>query len=124
MPLSKEGRKPIQRLVSPTLDDMANDFERLHHNNSIVKDGTEIELEKLVFGDDAGFHERLKSYKNGNTDLQGLLDGPERQARSSLERGNLENLDDADVCKFEMPVGLAFAQRSSSCSSSTPLRRW
>ena len=78
---------------------MANDYELLDVEDPIEKDKTEIELEKLVLGDDSGFHEGLKSYKHGSTDIQGLLDGERQQAQGSLEDGKLENFDDADVGK-------------------------
>ena len=78
---------------------MANDYKLLDDGNPIEKDKTEIELEKRVFGDDPGFHEGLKSYKNSGTDFQGLLDGERQQIQGSLEVGKLENLDDANVGK-------------------------
>ena len=78
------------------------------------RDETEVELEKLVFGDDLGFYEGLKSYRETNTDFR---DGERQRARDGLEREKLENLDDADVCEVELPVGLLFAQHSTSCSS-------
>ena len=79
---------------------MADDYELLDDEDPIEKDKTEVELEKLIFGDDSGFHEGLKSYKNGGTDFQGLLDGERQQTQGSLEDGKLENLDDADVGKL------------------------
>ena len=78
---------------------MAKDYELLDDKDPIEKDKTEIGLEKLVFGDDSGFHEGLKSYRNGATDFQRLLDGERQQNQGSLEDGKLENLDDADVGK-------------------------
>ena len=78
---------------------MANDYKLLDDQDPVEKDKTEIELEKLVFGDDSGFHEGLKSYKNGGPDFQGLLDAERQQIQGSLEDGKLENLDDADVGK-------------------------
>ena len=76
---------------------MFNDYEPLDDEDPIEKDKTEIELEKLVFGDDSGFHEGLKSYEAGGPNFQGLLDGERQQIQASLEDGKLENLDDADV---------------------------
>ena len=78
---------------------MADVHEVLDHEYPVEKGKTEIELEKLVLGDDSGFHEGLKSYKLGGTDIQGLLDGGRQQAQGSSEDGEVENLDDADVGK-------------------------
>lgn len=76
---------------------MVNDYELLDDEYPIEKDKTEVELKKLVFGDDSGFHEGLKSYETGGPNLQGLLDGERQQIQASLEDRKLENLDDADV---------------------------
>ena len=111
--------EPVQRPATPKLDESIDDFEGLDSDEIMEKDKTEIELEKLVFGDESGFHERLKSYKDTFTDSRDLVDGDRQQVQDGLEVGNLEDLDDADVCKVELPVGLALAQHPSSCSSST-----
>ena len=89
----------VQRSTLPALNDMANDYKILDVEDPIEKDRTEIELEKLVLGDESGFHEGLKSYKHGSTDFQGLLDGERQQPQGSSEDGKLEQLDDADVGK-------------------------
>ena len=102
---------------------MSNGFAQSDGNHPTEKDRTEIELERLVFGDNSGFHEGLKSHKDGSADFQGLSDREQQQFRGGLEKGKWENLEDADVCKFEPIVRLAFAQYSSSYSSSTPLPR-
>ena len=78
---------------------MADRYELFDDEDPIEKDKTEVELEKLVFGDDSGFHEGLKSYPNGGTSFQSLLDGERQQIQGSLEDGKLENVDDADVGK-------------------------
>lgn len=101
---------------------MANKLEGLNNDQLIEKDETELELEKLVFGDNSGFYAGLESHKDVRVHVQGLADGEQQQARGSLVKRKLEDLDDADVCKFEVPVGIALAQYSSSFSSLTPLR--
>ncbi|KAL9099281.1 MAG: hypothetical protein Q9163_005198 [Psora crenata] len=62
------------------------------------KDEAEVELEKVVFGDDAGFHESLKVHGNGglgqtariaNIDLEG--------SPRVLDEVNLEDADDSDL---------------------------
>ena len=98
-------------------DEVASDFS----DEAVEKDETEIELEKLVFGDDSGFHEGLISYTDDSNGLRSLMDGESQEDRNGLEKANLEGLDDADVCKVELSAGLAFAHIPSSSSSSTPL---
>ena len=98
-------------------DNTTNDFVGLDSDELMGRDETEVELEKLVFGDDSGFYEGLKSYSEADTEFRGLVDGKRQRARGALEKEELENLDDADVCTVELPVGLAFAQPSTSCSS-------
>ena len=103
---------------------MASNTERLSSADSLEKDKTEVQLEKLVFGDSSGFHEKLKSYNDDDsTDLRGVRVGDGQQGRDGVEVDNLESLNDADVCKDDLPVGTAFAQSPSSCSSSIPLRQ-
>lgn len=121
MPLSN-SHKPVQRLTPQMMDEVVDDFEGVDSDEPMGKDGTEIELEKLVFGDKSGFHEGLKSYKNPSTDLRGLVDGDQLQGQDGLDEGTLEGLDDADVCKVELLLGPHFAQHFSSYFYSTQLR--
>ena len=91
--------QPVQWPKFPASDDMANGYEVLDDENSIEKDKTETKLEKVVFGDDSGFQEGLKSYKDSSAELQGLLAGQRQRILGSLEDGGLEYLDDANVSK-------------------------
>ena len=121
MSLSKI-RKPVQGSTFPMLDDMDNGFQRLDSDEPVEKDATEIELEKMVFGDSSGFHEGLKPYKDASIDSRGLVEGERQQTQSSVEDEKLEDLDDADVCDVELSAGLSFAQHFSSYSSLTRIR--
>lgn len=66
----------------------------------IKKDATELELEKLVFGDDAGFREGLRSYRQD----AGISEFSEEEEEAEVEIGgigeeeDLEGVQDADVC--------------------------
>lgn len=120
--LLRTTRNEVQRPTLPLLDDMASKFERPNSDQMIEKDETELELEKLVFGNTSGFYEGLKFHEGARVDVQGLADSGRQQARGSLVKRKLEDLDDADVCKFEVPVEIALAQYSSSYFSLTPLR--
>ena len=66
----------------------------------VGKDKTELELEKLVFGDETGFHEDLK--------LQGQRTAPTSQPaeQGRPQEEGLEDIDDADVCTLNRALGL------------------
>jgi hypothetical protein len=68
-------------------DDYEESDVEFNMESEPVKDETEEELEQLVFGDRAGFRERLKSFPQQNT-----LEGAAEQ-----EGTGLEGLDDAEV---------------------------
>ena len=101
---------------------MVEDSKKLDGDGPMAKDTTETELEKLVFGDKPGFHEGLKSYRDASIDLAASVNSDRQQAQDGLDEGDLEGFDDADVCKVQVRVGLAFAQHPSSFSFSTPHR--
>ena len=65
--------------------------------DSIEKDATELELEKLLFGDETGFREGLKSYRD-EEDKIGISDLEDRE-KDALAEGavDLEALNDNDV---------------------------
>jgi len=79
-------------------DEAHSDMEFEGFENGVEiqeKDMDELELEKLVFGDSAGFQENLKAF----ADLEALPEDVEQGIGEAEpdERG-LEALDDADVC--------------------------
>ena len=78
---------------------MVEDFNNPDGDDPMAKDTTEIELEKLVFGDKPGFHKGLKSYRDASIDLAPSVNSDRQQAQNGLEEGDLEGFDDADVCK-------------------------
>lgn len=68
------------------------------------KDAIELELERLVFGDDAGFQDEIKAYKHVVSDLDYSEIEDEGENWLSVDSGDdkvtdLQQLDDADVCK-------------------------
>ena len=81
-----------------------NGFNGVESNDVVGKDKTELELEKLVFGDEIGFHEGLK--------LQGQRDAPTSQPvkQGRLQEEGLEEIDDADVCILNWALGLQQTQ--------------
>jgi U3 small nucleolar RNA-associated protein 18 len=68
------------------------------------KDATEIELEKLVFGDESGFREGIRSHKQHSSELV-FEENDDSEGGTHLSEGEgvpghdegLEGVDDADV---------------------------
>ena len=79
-------------------DDSSESFNGYDSAESKEKDATELELEKLVFGDELGFYDGLKSLNDAalpgtKTDADISADGNE----DGLTDEGLEGVDDADV---------------------------
>ena len=81
-------------------DELSGSYNRLESHDFMMKDETELKLEKLVFGDSTGFQISLDadqpdtfsqppSEKLAGTWYDEVDSGPE---------GGLEGLDNADVC--------------------------
>jgi hypothetical protein len=72
-------------------------------DGSVAKDSTEEELEKLVFGDDVGFHECLEAHRRQSSGALEKLSklGDEghtdRDGNEVEDEEGLEGIDDADV---------------------------
>ena len=87
------------------------------------KDETEVELEKLVFGDDSGFLEGLKSYRQ---ELAGpgfeQLEGSEDGNHGVGEDEGLEGIADADVISSTLTTywNVIVADALTSSSFLTP----
>ncbi len=94
-------RKPnaVQKPLPAAQDEISDDFHGLGGDDAMEKDEIEVELEKLVFGDDAGFHEDLKSYHAGvfTTEHEANAEDQQDTAQVSDEDQGLEDVDDADV---------------------------
>ena len=110
MPPSKSkvpSRKPsaMSKPLPAAEDDLSDNFEGLDSDDPMEKDEIELELEKLVFGDEAGFHEGLRSHREGvpltkfdtSTEL-------EDAAEVSDEDPGLEGVDDAGVSTLAILV--------------------
>ena len=70
----------------------------------VGKDTTELELEKLLFGDETGFHGSLKPHGQ----IVVPVSQPAEQCR--LQEEGLEEVDDADVCILNWALGLQQTQ--------------
>ena len=80
-------------------DDPDRVVDDVDSDESTGKDATELELERLVFDDDASFYEGLRLHKNaGHTSEQISTDATGEDNQSVQEQdGGLEGVDDADV---------------------------
>ena len=86
--------------MSVNASNSMDSFSGVESDDSIRKDKTELELEKLVFGDEIGFHEGLKPH--------GHRAAPTSQpgGQDRLEEKGLEEIDDADVCTLNWSLAL------------------
>ena len=73
----------------------SNDFEVFTSDEEEDKDSTELELEKAVFGDDAGFHEGLKAH--GVTRDNDKRNNIAQEDRDDEAEDDIRDIDDADV---------------------------
>lgn len=90
--VSKKQEKAAQQPTPPAHDgsDEGSDVE-IVTEGALEKDEAEEELERLVFGDSAGFREGLKDFNLDDGEAE------EGEDESASEDG-LAGMDDADVC--------------------------
>lgn len=129
MPRAAETSSASDALVLPDYDpDMKLDasggeasdaFDELESDEAEEKDSTELELEKAIFGDEAGFHQHLKAHgltgdyrKHPVTHQNELEDEAEDDIR---------DIDDADVRFATAPITLLSNHSSSPSYSSSTL---
>lgn len=83
------------------LDPTRQQLRRSDDDDPMDKDDTEIELEKLLFGDTVGFHESLKAHDKGaGTLILPLGEKSHSEDGDESKEEGLEGVDDADVRNF------------------------
>ena len=96
-----DGGHVLRESSSSVEDDVPKDYSGLVSDDLREKDETELELEKLIFGDSAGFHgqdfsstysREVEAEDEGDRVVSG---GGEEEAEEGLE-----TVGDADVCPF------------------------
>ena len=102
---------PTELFTSKELDDSDANLETISEEDSGVKDSTEEELERLVFGDFAGFREKIRSHVR-NTAVYEALDGQNPHVNGveeevDAQEQDLERVADADVCSQYLIRALA-----------------
>ncbi|MCJ1404120.1 hypothetical protein MMC11_007345 [Xylographa trunciseda] len=98
----KNGKRKAvtrQQPTPPTQDELSGGNGPSEDGVAMEKDETELELEKLVFGDDAGFREGLKLYRNDTADS---IEGRSEEeiaigSAEEVEEADLDAVDDADL---------------------------
>ena len=101
----RKGKKKAearQQPTPPTHDELSEDGDSIMQDNPMDKDQTELELEKLVFGDDEGFREGLRSYGREDGGIGNGLDSADNGAASEngiTEERDFDALEDADVSR-------------------------
>lgn len=79
-------------------DDSFENFSDHDSVGSKEKDATELELEKLVFGDELGFYDSLKSTNSAAVPgARKHVESPIDDDADKLTEEGLEGIDDADV---------------------------
>jgi hypothetical protein len=66
------------------------------HGQAVEKDGTEEKLEKLIFGDEAGFLDSLKTHNTGRELLRKSASSEEEEEHAGSDE-DLEGLADENV---------------------------
>ncbi len=84
----KLAKSPFERTNSPSGSSDGDE--------ALEKDETEQKLEKLIFGDEAGFLDSLRSYDTGNELLRRSASDEFEEEQEETE--NLEGVADEDVC--------------------------
>lgn len=101
-------------------DDSSGAFSGFESDEEQDKDSIELELEKAVFGDKVGFHERLKYHGTVENALVGSI-AHRVTAGKNVEgetQDNLRDIADADVCSPATAIKI-LPQRSFCPSSSS-----
>ena len=90
----------MQATAPVALEDPETVGDDVDRVKSMEKDATELELERLIFGDDDGFYKGLRSHKDtakvGDSAISGAIG--EVNLNVDAQDGYLEAIHDEDVC--------------------------
>ncbi len=107
----------VSSWVYPTLDMathankrrniMSQPSQNKHEDtDSMEKDATELELEKLVFGDEKGFHDNLKLHKQINSPQNSsIAEKTQEKGQEEADNEGLEGLEDSAVRAVDPLLG-------------------
>lgn len=108
----------MERIARSRYDDKSDTSEE----ESLPKDETEEQLERLLFGDSEGFHDALKGHKSTSTDLilrdDSDAEGQDKRTGEDDDNESVDyfaELDDADVSSpITSQAGVCFGVLKSS----------
>ena len=115
MAKTKSGirQQAAQQPTPPTQDEMDEESDvEFQLDGELEADETEQELEKLVFGDSAGFRQGLRGF---------ALDEEEQEEEDGARQTGLEGLEDADVGQGHLRTRWEACGLTGN-SSSSPIR--
>lgn len=94
-----KGTEPLQQPTPPFHDGPSDEFNGVESDDPMEKDENELELERMVFGDEAGFYADLKSHKTCSGVI-GINNGERTVGNGEETNGDekvLEDVTDAEV---------------------------
>lgn len=92
--LANNHRNFASRLSEVQHEDNFEGFD----GDPMEKDGAELELEKLVFGDEKGFHDDLKLHKKKSpTQYSSIVEEAREEGQEDAEDEGFEAVDDSAV---------------------------
>jgi len=98
--------KELHRAALQPTQIMRDDNLEGFDSDPMEKDATELELEKLVFGNEKGFHDDLKVHKkNCLAQYSNVAEEPREKSGLEVEDEGLEGLDDSAVRSVDLILG-------------------
>ena len=95
---NRQSKVSAQQPTPPAQDELSDSYSGFESRDSLEKDETELELEKAVFGDAAGFQDGLTSYHLGTAAYSPESVGVDSEEdRIDAGTEGLEGVDDADA---------------------------
>lgn len=82
-----------------TQDQFSNSSNESDDDESMEKDEVELKLEKIVFGDESGFHQGLKSHKDkiSSQAFENIEKIEVDDNKNEEQKNGIHDVDDADV---------------------------
>lgn len=92
---SRGSRTTVKEREASEGKEELEEFQNRNNDADSDKDSTEEELERLVFGDGAGFRDGIRNFREAHE----LSTGKELVLAEDYEdQTQIEDVDDADVC--------------------------
>jgi hypothetical protein len=95
-----EGRKTLHQPIKTSNEQKIEDDGHDEGIDNIEKDEDELELDRLVLGDEAGFMAQLEQRDTAHDDEDIEETELPVEEDSEADETNLEGIDDAEVCSI------------------------